>query len=220
MILGFAGSVQIGLKIVKELSEGLSVTESEYPLDPHIISKHLYIGTQKIFNSFPPKVKDGGCHLILLSAHPTENDGAAPWARCYVHRFYSPDFQSVETKPAEIVSIGSGDKISIYSSVLRSQEKDIDMFKLEVGMKGGAALGLMKSISAAIRKAPQKGISPHIHVCIVGRDEVKIGKNDQTGHKRLEDNFIMPPVAQSWEELVEILKSKGVAKSSIELAQC
>ena len=35
-----------------------------------------------------------------------------------------------------------------------------------------------------------------------------------------EDNFIMPPVAQSWDKLREILRSKGVARSAIEQAQC
>jgi len=96
----------------------------------------------------------------------------------------------------------------------------LDVFKLEVGMKGGAALGLMASISSAIRKIPKKGISTHLHVCIVGRGEIKIGKNDFTGYERSEDNFIMPSVAQTWDELIEILRSRGVAKSAIELAQC
>lgn len=220
MVLGFAGSVQIGFKIVEELSAGLLVTESKYPLDPFIISKYLYVGTQNIFNSFSQEIRGGGCHLMLLSAHPKENDGVAPWARCYVHRFYAPDFQPVVSRHAEIVSIGSGKKIADYSSILRSQEKDFDMFKLEVGMKGGAALGLMVSISSAIKKMPKRGISTHLHICIVGRNEVKVGKNDITGHEHSEDDFLMPPVAQSWNELVEILRSKGVARSAIEEAQC
>src|SRR5512147_775130 len=64
MALGFAGSVKIGLKIVEELSTSLYISDPHYAHDPRIIAKQFYTGTQKIFNSFSPEIKAGGCHLM------------------------------------------------------------------------------------------------------------------------------------------------------------
>lgn len=209
MALGFAGSVKIGFKIVEELSAGLHVTESKYPLDPLIIAKHLYIGTQDIYNSFPEEIRAGGCHLMLLSAHLQEKNGAAPWARCYIHRFYAPDFQPTEARPGEIVSIGSGEKVKPYTETLLGLQKDFQLLKFDTMTQHGSAFGLMASITSLINKTPVEGISNHMHICLVSRDGVKLGRNDMGAQSRPEDNFIMPPVAQNWEELLKILDSSG-----------
>lgn len=220
LALGFAGSVKIGLRIAEELGAGLYISNPDYAHDPKIIAKYLFVGAQKIFESFPPKIRGAHCHLMLLSAHPQENDGAAPWAKCYVHRFYSPDFQPHTARTAEIVSIGSGGTVNHYAQALRKLKFDIDLFKMEPMEKHGSAYGLLLSITSTINKTRIKGISNHLHICLIGRDGVKLGRNDLIKQSNPEENLIMPPVAQSWGQLVEILRSKDVAKSAIELARC
>ena len=131
---------------------------------------------------------------MLLSAHPQEKDGAAPWARCYVHRFYAPDFKPIVAHPAEVVSIGSGSGIALYTESLRSLEKDFELLGMEAMMYHASALVLMNSITLAINKNPVNGISPHLHICLVERDGLKLGKNDVTAQDHPENNFIMPPV--------------------------
>lgn len=220
LALGFAGSVVIGLEIVNQLSAALSVTENNSAWNPLEIAEHLHIGTKEIFNSFPQKIRAGGCHLMLLSAHPTENDGAAPWARCYVHRFRHPDFRPLPDNPTEIVSIGSGSQVKHYIDALRNLEKDFELLKMETMMPQASALGLAMSVTSAINKNPVDGISPHLHICLVGREGIKLGNNDTDVQDHPEENFTMPPVAQSWEELQEILKLTGSSKSIIEQARC
>ena len=220
MALSFAGSVKIGFRIVEELSAGLHVTESKHSLDPLIIAKYLHIGTQDVFNSFPEEIRAGGCHLMLLSVHPLEKDGAAPWARCYVHRFYAPNFQPIEARSAEIVSIGSSKTVKPYADALIGFQKDFRLLNFETMTQHGSSLGLMASITSVINKIRVEGISNHLHTCLVDRDGVKVGKNDMMPQDHPEDNFIMPPVAQSWEELLKILDSRDIAKSVIEQARC
>ncbi len=219
LALGFAGSVKIGFEVVEQISASLN-SKPNVRWNPVYIAEWLPIGTRELFNTFPKKFRDGGCELILLSAHPKDNDGAAPWARCYVYRFRAPEFKPLLANSAEIVSIGSGEKKAKYIKVLQSLENDFGMFKLETGMKGGSALGLMVSVTSAIKKMPTKGISTHLHVCIVGRGETKLGKNDITGQERPKDNFIMPEVATNMEELRELLSHYGMSKSAIEQARC
>jgi hypothetical protein len=57
LALGFAGSVKIGLEIVGQLSAALNL-EPNVRWDPVAVAELLPIGTQKLFNSFRPKIMD------------------------------------------------------------------------------------------------------------------------------------------------------------------
>jgi hypothetical protein len=184
------------------------------------MAKFLYIGTEEIFDSFPEEIRACGCHLMLISAHPQEDDGTAPWARCYVHRFYAPDFQPIEALPAGIVSIGSGKTVKPYVDTLLRLKKDFKLLNFETVTRHGSALGLMMPITSVIDKTRVEGIGKHLHMCLVSRDGVKLGKNDTIPQNHPEDNFIMPSVAQRWEELLKILDSQGIEKSVVERARC
>ena len=124
LVLGFAGSVAIGLELVAQLGKSLQPPDDTGGWDPHYIAKGLPIGTRQLFSLFPANQRELGCKLMLLSAHPTENDGEAPWARCYVHRFYAPNFEPIETAQAKIVSIGSGTDVKPYRDALESLSRD------------------------------------------------------------------------------------------------
>jgi hypothetical protein len=218
LVLGFAGSVAIGLEIVAQLGTALHVPNREGIWDPLFVADMLPIGTRQLFNMFPDELKTLGCELMLLSAHPTQNDGAAPWARCYVHRFYSPNFEPVEADPAQIVSIGSGSDVKPYAEALEALSRDMDMFNLEVGMPGGSGLNLMASVSSLLARTPTSGISHHLHICIVGRDGVRIGTNSGVTPGQPEAKETMPRVAKSMEELKELLEEGSAA--SIQHATC
>src|SRR5215207_7264584 len=124
MVLGFAGSVAIGMENVAQLSEGLKVPEKNGVWDPCFVAEMLPIGAKKLFNSFNKAEQELGCELILLGAHPTENDGPAPWAKCYVYRFYAPEFEPIKSNGDEIVSIGSGSGVGQYVEALNKLSND------------------------------------------------------------------------------------------------
>lgn len=219
ILLGFAGSVAIGFEIVDQLAAALPPPPKKgLTLIPQAISEDLPIGTRELFRSFPENEQRLGLQLILLSAHPTENDGAAPWAKCYVYRFSSPDFQPHIAGPSEIVSIGSGSVVETYKNALHVLQGDFEHLKLQQYYRYGAALGMMESISAELKRLPVKGISQHLHICVVGRDGARIWNNDFLVNDSPEESFIMPPVATSFEELRTILSVDGI--QSVKGARC
>jgi hypothetical protein len=179
--------------------------------DPGYVAETLPDGMRRLFESFPDEEKALACELMLLSAHPTRNDGPAPWARCYVHRFYSPRFEPSEAASGKIVSIGSGASVAPYSAALEQLGSDMDMFKLEVGYAGGSALGLMVSLTELLQRNPTKGISQFLQIYIVGRDEVRFGNNGS-------DAEAMPNVAKDMVEFRDLIGKLGAA--SIEMATC
>jgi hypothetical protein len=218
MVLGFAGSVAIGMENVAQLSEALHVPGKGGVWDPCFVAEMLPIGAKKLFNSFDSTEQELGCELILLGAHPTEKDGAAPWAKCYVYRFYGPDFEPINSDGTEIVSIGSGSDVDQYIEALDKLSNDYEMFKLEAGIFAGSGLGLMTSVSSVLKKFLVPGISRHLHVCIVGRDGLKLGTNNFEAPDKPDLHFVVPPVATSLEELRQIID--GSIGSTIPGASC
>jgi hypothetical protein len=218
LAVGFAGSVAIGLEIVRQLTVALGRLTAERALDPSSVAKDLPLGTRQLFAMFPADVRRLGCELLLLGPHPQESDGAAPWPKCYLYRFQSPKFDPIPARADEIVSIGSGSGVQPYADALKRLAGDFEMLKLESLWRGGAGLGLMEAISAVINKHPVSGISRHVHLCLVGPGRVLLGNNDRTRQERPQHNFIMPPVARTWDEYVGL--ASGGKVSAAQTGRC
>jgi hypothetical protein len=218
LALGFAGSVAIGLEAVAQMAVALRRPTDEDRWDPLYVAETLPGGMRELFEAFPDEEKALDCHLMLLSAHPMRNDGPAPWAKCFVHRFYSPEFDPIPTSGADIVSIGSGAGIEPYTDALRQLGHDMDMFKLEVGFPGGSGIGLMSSVSSLLQRNPASGISRYLHISLVGRDSVRIGDNGSLISGGADTPGGMPEVATSLEQLRRLIRD--VTSSPIEGVRC
>jgi hypothetical protein len=217
LALGFAGSVAIGLETISQLSAALYVPQKDSAWVPQFVAENLSGGMQRLFNSFPEEERRLGLQLILLAAHPSENDGPI-WARCYVYRFSSPDFGPALAGPAQIVSIGSGSKVTPYADALRRLEEDNELLTFQQYHEDAISIMLMSSITSELKKLPIKGISPHLHICIVGRGATRIGTNNTQAIGAPELNFEMPPVATNMEEFKKLLSSANI--SSFDQARC
>jgi hypothetical protein len=217
MVLGFAGSVSIGLKFVELMQSLLFTKEDRGAWNPLSVAENFPAIAHKFFYSQPITERENGCELMLISAHPTLTEGNTPWGKCYVHRFRWPNFLPEITKASEIVSIGSGEKAKPYIEEIQRLNHDQSMFQLEVGYEGGAGLGLMESISSVLNKIPVKGISNHIQISIIDKSGVRNGNNDRVYSVNPEDNFIMPIVAKNLEEFKLLLNSNnaGSGKQAI-----
>lgn len=218
LALGFAGSVSIGLEVIRQLSEVLPRSEEDLAWIPQDVAQQLPKGTRELFHSFPKEEQKLGLHLILLATHPSENDGAAPWAKCYVYRFFSPDFAPLPALPLEIVSIGSGSQVEPYVEALQELENSFEPFKLQQHNQYGAAIGLMSSITSALSRHPVDGISPFLQICIVSRGKILIGDNCVFVNGESGEKLEMPKLATNFTELEKLLsQAKG---SSLEKARC
>jgi hypothetical protein len=153
---------------------------------------------------------------MVIAAHPMQNTSDDfGWPRCYVYRFFSPEFVPVEAAAWEIVSIGSGANIEHYKSRLQAIELSDNALQVEMLHPGG---GMVGSIGSTIEDAPVLGISPHLHVCLVYRDRIEIGANDRRYIGRpVEEHFVMPLVAVSPAELQAMLRASAL---SAERAVC
>jgi len=215
---GFAGSVRIGFGMIQKLAELLRNPDEKLAWIPSEVAAWWQHDAQEVFNSFDNLERDGGCQIILLGAHPSENAGDVPWARTQVYTFTWPDFEPVLANPNEVVSIGSGASVAQYQELLEQIPMDESIEQLEAMHFGGMTDGLMMIITDRIQQIPTPGISPHLHVCLVSRGQVQIRKNDRRYINRPDlQDFIMPDVATSWDEFEQIAFAHG---ATAEGARC
>jgi hypothetical protein len=168
--LGFSGSVAIGFEMVYSLASLLYHSDPNTAWIPSEVAKWWQFDAQKVFNSAPKSERNGGCHLMLIGVDPNKNDEDSPWAKSEVYTFFSPSFRPMRSKPLKPIAIGSGSRAKPYSRMLRTIAKlNYSLMKMEVGMPGGMSRGYADAMTDEINKVHVKGISPHLHICLVFR---------------------------------------------------
>jgi len=205
---GFAGSVAIGFGMLGVLSTLLREAPPDTAWVPEAIAAWWPADARNVFGSFPDQEQGLGCQLILLGAHPTENLGGAPWPKCSVYRFSSPNFEPQLAPIRQVVSIGSGSDVPAYADALRHLSESFDWLQSAVMRPQGLATGLDIALTATLQRDPQPGISNHLHVATVTRGSVLLGTNDHATY--LPDGttvqFRMPSVATTYKELLEMCR--------------
>jgi hypothetical protein len=173
---GFAGSVAIGFGMVDELRQYLYLEEEDMAWQPLFVAEEWPARARKIFLKFPPESRDGGCHLMLISADPQEHTGNPAWPRSYVHIFKSPGFEPERVLEHKIGSIGCGNE---YESCRQAVERSVDDFMQgEVGTSGGTGSTLGGSLTRVLKQAQPGGVSSHLQYCWVYRDRIIIQTNN------------------------------------------
>jgi len=214
IIGGFAGSVDIGLRMLRHLHEFLRIPKSEgdYAWKVDWVAKNWQPMAQKIFNKYPRNEQAAGSHLLILGAHPTEDVGIPGEAKVHIAVLKSPNFDPIirEDDFLVIESIGTG--AEAYKTKLEIILKNpFDIAQMEVNNPGGMGQVLKSLLTDCLKKNPVTGISEHLHTFLVRRGEIICGNNDY--HEWCQDGtefqFEMPPLAKSHKELLEILKTKN-----------
>jgi hypothetical protein len=98
-------------------------------------------------------------------------------------------------------------------------------------MPGGTATMVGSSVTGVLKQHPEPGISQHLRLCIVRGGEVQVWPNDHSYAGPREayflgpptqnpngnlgmNNFVMPPVATTFEELCKLLDGDAVVASN------
>lgn len=234
---GFAGSVQIGFEMIRSLQKGLKVEDLSLAWDVTVIAEEWPVAARKIFRKYPADIQRLRSQLILIGVHPTEEVGTPGRGRPYIYSFSCPDFEPVQAKPYEVLSIGSGSDVAPYRDLLTRYSSDAEFRTLLMhgeSMPGGTATMFASNATSVLKRTPTPGISQHLHLCIVRRGEVQIWPNDHSCSGRWEawplgppdgspknvheemKTFRMPRVATTFEELCQMLDGDiGAAKNSI-----
>jgi hypothetical protein len=222
---GFAGAVEVGFEMIRSLQKGLVLDDPSLSWDPTVIAEQWPVTAQKIFQKYPLTTQRDGCQMILVGAHPTEDVGIPEISRTYVYSFSHPNFDPVQAKPYEVLSIGSGSGVPPYVKLLERYSQDPEFRTLLMrgeSMPGGMATMLASSVTTVLKRNPEPGISQHLHLCTVKRGKVEIWPNDHSHTGRWEvyslgapdndsttrpemNNFTMPHVATTYKELCELL---------------
>jgi hypothetical protein len=216
--LGFSGSVMIGLRMVDALARELAGISADL-IDPMAVAAAFPGLARDEFDRSPDEAQTSGCSLMMVSAHPSRNRGAAPFPATFLHIFRSPNFETTEVQTSRIESIGSPSRAEAcrraLQEIMRSEERDLGILKsLMMVPHLGAASTLGYDLTKLLQESPQVGVSPYLHVCTVTRGQVIIAPNDFVMYEASgPKEFRMPEVARSWNELVTMLR--GDSRSAI-----
>lgn len=210
LALGFAGSISVGFRMVEQLTQ-LSACPDDSAWNPEHVVTHWPAVARALFKRATDVERNSGCHLILVSAHPSENIGLN-FPRTFVHIFRSPEFVPVVSLvPHEAGSIGSGAVesgcVAALEKLTAGDEEKFALMQAATAMTGGLEMTLGLAISEYIRDNRPDYISPHLNLCSVTRGAITIWNND---YIRYEDggpvHFAMPRLARSFREFMDILE--------------
>lgn len=204
---GFAGSVRIGFAMIQELTELLAPANEGQGWLPGAIANWWPEDARRVFRTFDERERRLSCEIMLIGAHPSETIRDSGWPRTEVYTFSAPDFEPVQARDREILSIGSGTAVEPYRNLLDNiWEHEMMFAQMEIGNPGGFGRGLMASIAEEIPNHATAGISPHVHICLVTRPNIRLGNNNLIAPEQPEvPDFIMPPVAETWQEFVAMV---------------
>jgi hypothetical protein len=236
--LGFAGSVRIGFAMVETLNGLLRHDDESCAWDPNAVAEWWPKDARAIFGGFSNEERAHQCHLMMISVHPTENNGAPSWGRAYVYIFRSPDFNPEPVPFYTVGAIGCGVAIEACREAVQqlsnNRERMFMLMKGEQGTSGGMGSMIGHDLTRVLKRTCPRGISSHLNYCWVYRGRTIIRTNDHTETGRWTaaehgsginqphrtpinqqplDNgsivFSMPKLATSWTELHDVISERG-----------
>jgi hypothetical protein len=207
--LSFAGSVPIGFRHVEAMRSLLSEGGATASWDPLAVTDEWPDSARRVWDASSQEEQEGGSQLMLLVAHPTENTGPIPKARCYAYRFVAPHYQTEEARGA--VSIGSGALIPEYVELLDRHQRNIAIVQAERAGPGGSAQMLLSSLKRLLNRRPEPGISTNLLVGLVWRERVEFSEHCAIPIGRPQDEGRLPSLVTSWDELVAYLGAHGLS---------
>jgi hypothetical protein len=212
---GFAGSVKIGFEMIAALQLIFSDKphNTGWCLD-EITASWLPEFLREIFEISSDEEKRQGCEIILVSAHPAQNRGDAPWPMTQVATFTSPIFEPKLEKGLRALSIGSGSEY--YRESIEKLSDSFNIMQSAMGGIGSYAMTIQHWVSTAFSNNPNLGISSHYQLMSIERGKIviyntnyRIFNNDDSIEER-----ITPPVVTSYQALLEHLNDDGIAEIS------
>jgi hypothetical protein len=220
VVVGFAGSVYIGFKVLDGVIKMLPSTPDGYALEPKWVSENLPKLAKNIFSEAPKEAQTAGCALILIGCSPNEHLGDAPFAKTIAAILKAPDFVPKYIKIGKWDGIGSGMGVNQYSNIISQLNDDSyhPLMQMEVGSPGGWGFAIQTLLNRLIKENPTASVSPYIHMCTVSPNKITItGTNFTEYGPDGKKEYVMPKIARSWNELINIT---GLTEGQLMASSC
>ncbi|WNJ89109.1 hypothetical protein [Bosea sp. 685] len=220
ILAGFAGSVDIGLRLIGSLQDFLNVPDlpNNAAWQPDWVAENWSPIAARLFDDSPSMEQSSGSQIIMVGVSPNENMGASGFQRVYVTKFNWPDFIPVHMgKGLSVCHIGSGSNIERYESGVAEFFK-FDSSAMLAGMQSGPtgwSQMVGSSIGRIVSESPAPGISPHVFIDACQLGTFWSGTNDQNTYhpdgSKVE--FRMPEVASNYRDFIVLCQKLGKASA-------
>jgi hypothetical protein len=207
--LGFSGSVKIGFGMLDVLSKYLRSAPQNHAWQPEYAVNMFHIMAQNVFEKADKREQEQDCKLMFIGADPRRKKDELG-SKTYLYRLYAPYFRPLYTKPEKLVSVGSGNCVDRYMKALRQVNNSPNSFwRMEASPQGaGTAHFIKRKLTFLLQENPRKGISPHLHTCIVRLGQLEMFANNMTTFSKGQvTKFTMPKVATSYPEFLQMTRA-------------
>jgi hypothetical protein len=207
--IGFSGSVFLGFRMVESLR---TLVASQYK-DVECVP------TDALVRDWRPRAvaewgattddqRALGCSLLMVGAQAKRGILNRNTGYC----LRGPDFvpHQFGKKP---FTIGSGSDVAAYRAVLEKGPWEWSKMLRQFNLRRGGPLDPFGTIMGkTIERNPKRGISPHLHLCVVRCDDFIWGTNDRTLSSGV--HWVMPQVASDYASYRQMCNSTSIASGS------
>ncbi|WP_035654941.1 hypothetical protein [Bradyrhizobium sp. STM 3809] len=216
---GFAGSVQIGYRLLSSLQQFLFIPPTAPQIEqlawqPEWVAEHWAPEARKVFASCAVSEQKLGSRLLMVGVSPDQDMGAPEIRRVYLVRFSSPHFvPGFMHKGLNVAHIGSGSNVKQYTRAFRQHFRyGASSLRTEIGALSGWAQMLGGTADRVTGEHPAQGVSPHMHIIVCRLGDIAEGNNDRRTY--MPDGsgpilFEMPKVASSYDEFQRMCRERG-----------
>ncbi len=211
MACAFAGSVRFGFEMVESLRTYIAAGSWGACPPTGRIVRTWWRHARRAWTQVDAEDKMLGCSLIIAGAQAHHG---------FVHkniayRLRHPKFE-LERIDREPRAIGSGNQVEAYRKLLgQSGFEWYQQYQQypQLMQPGAGPLAPFGAILAdAVTKNPAKGVSPHLHLCVVRCNDIQWGTNDTT--LKNGQPWSMPPVADTWKAFQALADKVGAASET------
>jgi hypothetical protein len=207
--LGFAGSVAVGFDMVESLHDYIaSVGVGDCPPPGRIIHRWWRHARRHWRENVTAERQNLGCKLIVAGAYPAKGFKHGNVA----YRLSAPEF-TPERIDREPQAIGSGNGVAQYRQLLgQSGHQWYQQYQKHpqfLQSSAGPLTVFGDILREAIAQTPAKGVSEHLHLCVVRCDDILWDTNDTT--LKNGQQWKMSKVATDRASYLKLVKQHGLA---------
>ena len=218
ILAGFAGSVNIGLRLIGSMQHFLDRpevrAEPNAAWQPDWVAENWPSLARKLFAESSVIEQQSGSQIIMVGVSPDQNMGVPEFPRVYVVRFNWPEFTPVYSdKGLSVGHIGSGSDVEYFKTAIAEHfQFGASSLQAEVGGLHGWSQMLGHSVGGLVSRNPTPGISPHVNIDTCRLGNFYHGNNDETIY--YPDGRVveikMPKIASNYHEFVSMCRGLGL----------